>query len=127
MRRPRIGKKGQHSFMFMDRKTSEEIRIVKQHASEIWNHSPIQGPVKVEIEAAFPCPKSAYRVKNPAKAQHKDSKPDIDNIAKFYLDALCNGLVVEDDCQVISLSIGKHRLAQGEDAYTKVKITKVTT
>ena len=40
-------------------------------------------------------------------------RPDIDNLAKFVLDAF-NGLIYKDDCQVVSLKVVKIRDNEGE-------------
>ena len=78
--------------------------------SECW---PITGAVAVRITAVFPCPKYLYRKRVPAEACFKSNGPDVDNIAKHYLDALCaSGIVCLDDRQVVSLQVLKLQAAQ---------------
>jgi Holliday junction resolvase RusA-like endonuclease len=49
------------------------------------------------------------------------TKPDIDNLAKFYMDCL-TGSVIQDDCQVFSLTLNK---VYAETECTKIMITPV--
>ena len=82
------------------------------------------GPVKVHIMALFPRPKKHLgtgknrgMIKNRAPRFYT-IKPDCDNLAKFYCDVM-NGIVYEDDKQVVSLSVMKE---YGHDARTIIQI-----
>lgn len=73
------------------------------------NHDfPRTNPAHVQIEFFMPIPKHQTKLKEnlfrwlPISTK----KPDIDNLAKFYLDA-ANGVIWKDDCQIISLKIKK--------------------
>lgn len=73
------------------------------------------GPVAVRIVAKYPCPKSKHRKRTPLSAQWKPNGPDVDNIAKHYLDALlASGMLADDDRQVASLQVLKVQVAQGD-------------
>ena len=74
---------------------------------------PIQGPIIVHINFHIKRPKSHYRtgkyegiVKDKAPIAHT-SKPDIDNLAKFVLDA-CNNVLWKDDSIIVDLHLVKH-------------------
>lgn len=72
--------------------------------------APFRRPVEVEIGAVMPVPRS-WSAKKRAQAiagvvAHV-SRPDLDNIAKAVLDAV-NGVVIEDDCQIVSMVSVKH-------------------
>lgn len=68
------------------------------------------GPLRVEIVAYYPIPKSWSKVQKRtalAGETRPEVKPDLDNLAKAILDAL-NGLAYEDDASVTDLIIRKH-------------------
>lgn len=67
----------------------------------------INGPIRAEIDAYMPIPKS-YSKKRRAEMEGKpcDKKPDADNIAKSVLDAL-QGYAYEDDKQITLLTVTK--------------------
>lgn len=70
---------------------------------------PLDGYLRVIIDAWFPIPASTSRKQRAEMiAGHilPDKKPDIDNITKSILDAL-NGLAWEDDKQVVQISVSK--------------------
>lgn len=66
---------------------------------------PIKGPVHLIIQAEYLIPPS-WSKKKRAAAEWKESKPDADNIAKIFKDAM-NRIVFEDDAQVASLIVQK--------------------
>ena len=73
---------------------------------------PLEGPLKINLEFFFPRPKNHFR-SGKYKEQIKDSAPrihtfmpDIDNLAKFILDAM-NEHFFLDDRQVVE--IGAHK------------------
>lgn len=71
---------------------------------------PIEGPLEVEIHFGFQRPKSHFATApgmlRPSAPKEKTSKPDVDNLAKFVLDAL-NGHAFHDDAQIVSLLVTK--------------------
>lgn len=58
-----------------------------------------QGAIYLSLKFHLIRPKSSKR-------PYPTVKPDADNIGKLYLDAM-NGILYEDDCQVIVLSLEK--------------------
>jgi Holliday junction resolvase RusA-like endonuclease len=85
---------------------------------------PLTGPLAVRIVAKYPCPKSQHRKTKPPKARWKDNGPDIDNIAKHYMDALlASGMLAGDDRQVASLQVLKIQVAQGDSPSTLIEVT----
>ncbi len=82
------------------------------------------GGIALRIVAKFPCPKSKHRKRTPLEAQWKSNGPDLDNIAKHYMDALlASGMLADDDRQVCSLQVLKIQVAQGEAPCVIVEIT----
>lgn len=72
-------------------------------------------PVKVDVIAFFPEPKSATKAQRDSMRSGQilpTRKPDADNILKLVLDAL-NGLAWHDDAQVTSVTCKKLYGAEG--------------
>lgn len=72
--------------------------------------SPLEGPLRAELEVFLPIPKSDSKKKKELKKTGKmrpTVKPDIDNITKSILDAL-NCLAYADDKQIVECVISKY-------------------
>jgi Holliday junction resolvase RusA-like endonuclease len=70
---------------------------------------PLTCPVAITMTFFFVPPKSCSKVRRREYLMgisNHISKPDVDNLAKFYMDCL-TGVVLGDDCQVFSLSLHK--------------------
>lgn len=65
----------------------------------LFRNPPHSGPVFIEIEFHMPMP--SRRSKSVDLLCHT-SRPDIDNLIKYYLDCM-NGIVYLDDAQIVSL------------------------
>lgn len=105
--RPRVTKTG-HAFTPKD--TAEYENLVRLYFTQTYpRHVPITGPIRAEISAYFPIPKSWTKKK---RQQWKEGgvypvvKPDADNIAKSILDSL-NNIAFTDDSHVIELNVRK--------------------
>ncbi len=92
-------------------------------------HKPIKpwkGPIAIDIEFYFKRPVSHIRkdgkLRKNAPQQHT-YKPDIDNLAKFVLDAL-GGLFFDDDRQITKMTTTKSYI-YGVNA-TQIKIYKLS-
>ena len=86
----------------------------------------IQGPVHLEIIAIFPVPASYSKAKRQACLMgdiFPTKKPDLDNIEKLVCDSL-NGVVFEDDVQVVRVSARK---IYGEKPRLIVTVTPIDT
>jgi len=62
---------------------------------------PLEGAIRAIVNISYQVPKS-WSKKRQITANYKTSRPDIDNIAKFYFDVL-NQIAYNDDAQVVSL------------------------
>lgn len=70
---------------------------------------PLTVPCAVEMVFRFPIPASARRKTMPDKIKAGDpytSRPDVDNLAKAIMDAIC-GLAFTDDALVVEISARK--------------------
>lgn len=85
-----------------------ENEIKAQAASAMGASEPLETPVAVYlyINHAIPASYSKKRKEACLNRFERPKKPDLDNVAKAYLDAM-NGIVYRDDVQVVSLHVTK--------------------
>lgn len=108
--RPRFARRGNFVSTYTDSATLDyEANIRSAAQAAMGSSEPLETPIGVYLYVRIPIPASY------AKKRHKDcidqierptKKPDIDNIAKAFLDAM-NGVVYKDDTQVICLHVTK--------------------
>lgn len=125
-KRPRFARRGRFTTTYSAQET-EESKIMAQIISllgEKWE--PIKGPLSMSFIFEFERPKTHYGtgknagiLKGSAPVFHIQ-KPDLDNLKKFYLDAM-NELVFKDDSQVVDITAKK---MWGSEGKTSVKIEK---
>lgn len=107
--RPRASSRGGFVRMYTDAKTlSYEAIIAKQAGYAMGTLEVLATPISMRIVALYPIPVSWSKRKQQLALSGDliPGKPDLDNVAKAVLDAL-NGVVYEDDKQVIRLVIEK--------------------
>lgn len=88
---------------------SYEKAIKEQAVSAMGASEPLETPVAVYIYISMPIPQSYSKKRSAACLSGEEKpakKPDIDNIAKAFLDAM-NEVVYKDDTQVVSLHVTK--------------------
>ena len=105
--RPRARKIGSFVSIY-DSQTQEKQQVTWQIRHE-YSEKPLSFPLSVDILFALPIPKqtSKVRTRNMLEGIIVPSKrPDIDNLVKFILDCL-NGILFDDDSQIIALSARK--------------------
>jgi len=125
--RPRFRRTSKGVMTHPTKKTHESSQRIKEMATKLMKgRDKLIGPLEARIHAMYPCPKYKHRVRNPPKASLKHNGPDVDNIAKHYMDALlASGIVADDDKQVVSLLVTKIELAQGAEPYTLIAIDEI--
>ena len=104
--RPRFTKTG-HTYT--PKKTHDyESDIKIQAAQAMGSAEPLETPVAVYIyiNHAIPASYSKKRKEACLNRLERPKKPDLDNVAKSFLDAM-NGIVYKDDVQVVSLHVTK--------------------
>jgi len=79
-------------------------------------------PVIVRLDCYFARPKSRKKLAETYHAQ----KPDLDNIAKLYIDAAIVGNVIADDKQVIRINAGKYYALDGDEPRVDLEIFEAT-
>lgn len=78
-------------------------RIMKERNYELIDK---EIPLDVEINFNFKLPNVSNKKKKMLEYTPVMKRPDIDNLVKSVLDSM-NGVVFQDDCQVITLTAGK--------------------
>jgi Holliday junction resolvase RusA-like endonuclease len=104
--RPRFTKTGR---TYTPKKTSDyEGMIADKAMVAMGPATPLETPVAVYIyiNHAIPASYSKKRKEDCLNRFERPKKPDLDNVAKAYLDAM-NGIVYKDDVQVVSLHVTK--------------------
>lgn len=114
--RPRATFVAGHATIYTPKKTQGyEARFASAYGEKYPNQEPMQGAIRVTINAFFSLSKADFNSKGEpnkkgtAKLQGEmlpTKKPDCDNVAKAVLDGL-NGVAFQDDSQVVSLLISK--------------------
>lgn len=93
-----------------DPKHSEKIGLKWSFAAQFRQQGylkPLEGPIGVQVDISSPIPKSwSKKRKRKALGSFVKTKPDLDNIEKFYFDVL-NKIAYKDDSQIASISSQK--------------------
>ena len=114
--RPRATIRCGHAAVYERAEDKSYKGLIQFHAMKAMENKGLSSPIcpddigfQVSLIAVKAIPKS-FTKKNSKKAfeglMAPQTKPDLDNIAKSYLDAL-NGIVWKDDSAVTSLSVSK--------------------
>lgn len=118
--RPRACRRGKHIHMYSD----QEV-IMEQYKNQIrsdFQQKPFSVPVEVSATFFFPIPKGTSKVRTTemqANILKPMKRPDLDNLLKFILDCM-NGIVYEDDSQVVSF--GKVQKRYGDEGISVIHI-----
>ena len=111
-KRPRFARRGKFVMTYSDEEIEEGRWLL--HLMQAMEHERMMiGPVEVTLFFLFARPKGHYgtgrnqgRLKDSAPRFHTVKRDDIDNCVKFALDCM-NGVVFQDDCQVVLLRAAK--------------------
>lgn len=108
--RPRFSRVGSFTKVYTDKQTlGYEAKITYFAKQAIGSTEPLKTAVSVYLYVRLPIPQSYPKKRRDACLNGSElpcKKPDIDNIAKTYLDAM-NGVIFVDDTQVIDLHVKK--------------------
>ena len=94
---------------YTPKKTVDYEELIADKArSAMGSSDPLETPIAVYIyiNHAVPASYSKKRKEGCLSRLERPKKPDLDNVAKGYLDAM-NGIVYKDDVQVVSLHVTK--------------------
>jgi Holliday junction resolvase RusA-like endonuclease len=94
---------------YTPKKTVDYEKQIADKASQAMGSSePLQTPIAIFIciNHAIPASYSKKRKESCLNGLEWPKKPDLDNVAKVYLDAM-NGIVYKDDVQVVKLRVTK--------------------
>ena len=85
-------------------------------------YSPPSTGFSLKFSFFMPIPKSwSNKKKKESYGAHHTSKPDIDNLIKWYMDVLQNALY-EDDKQVHTITAEKRYINEGEEPRTEIEV-----
>lgn len=120
MPRPRVSKRGQ---VYYPKNITECKKICIKHIKEQieiqhWEQPEKIQPVKVTMEFVHPRVK---RLKCNERT-FKVTRPDIDNIVKFYLDVCTQSEIWVDDSVVAVLQVSDHYAGVYEEPHTYIKV-----
>ena len=94
---------------YTPKKTVDYEKLIADKAKQAMGSSePLETPVAVYLYVNHAIPQSYSKKRKEACLNRfeRPKKPDLDNSAKAYLDAM-NGIVYKDDVQVVSLHVTK--------------------
>jgi Holliday junction resolvase RusA-like endonuclease len=94
---------------YTPKKTVDYESLIASKASQAMGSSePLQTPVAIFIWINHPIPASYSKKRKESCLIGLEwpKKPDLDNVAKVFLDAM-NGIVYKDDVQVVKLRVSK--------------------
>jgi Holliday junction resolvase RusA-like endonuclease len=108
--RPRFSRVGNFTKVYTDKQTLTYEAMIATFAKQAMGGTELlKTPVSVFLYVRLPVPQSYSKKRRDACLSGLEKpckKPDIDNIAKTYLDAM-NGVIFLDDTQVIDLHVKK--------------------
>jgi Holliday junction resolvase RusA-like endonuclease len=123
MPRPRFTKTGRTYYPKSVQETKERItKAIKDAAvCNSWQMPDKKQPLKVTMQFVHP------RINRNKSAQrtYKTTRPDIDNIAKMYLDCCTRAEIWFDDNQVCILELSDHYAGIYEEAHTTIIIQEI--
>lgn len=108
--RPKFARRGNFVSTYTPTKTRDYETVIKEAAKKaMGSNELLKTPVTVAIYITVPIPQSYSKKRTEAclkDIERPIKKPDIDNIAKCFLDAM-NDVVYKDDTQVLTLHVTK--------------------
>lgn len=108
--RPRASVRGGIARLYTPEKTRSYEGMIRSRALDLMtDRQPLEGPVELVLRAQF-IPPLSWSKRKQERALVGDiqptGKPDLDNIAKAWSDAL-NGVAFKDDAQIVRLQLEK--------------------
>ena len=108
--RPKFARRGNFVSTYTPTKTRDYETVINEAARKaMGSNELLETPVTVAIYITVPIPQSYSKKRTEACLSGSEKpikKPDIDNIAKCFLDAM-NEIVYKDDTQVLTLHVTK--------------------
>ena len=108
--RPRFSRRGKFTKVYTDQATLDYETAIQECANKaMGSQKPLETPVSVYLHIRVSIPQSYSKKRSAAcltGIERPAKKPDIDNVAKAFLDAM-NGTIYLDDTQVVELNIKK--------------------
>jgi Holliday junction resolvase RusA-like endonuclease len=105
-KRPKFARRGNFVSVYdTQKKETDDIKI--QMLAQ-WPHKPIETGLEIEILFFMPIPASwsKKRKESALKSETHKTKPDLDNLVKFFFDSM-NDVIYSDDRLIYKLTSGK--------------------
>lgn len=130
-KRPRFVRRGKHTSTYNPSET-DEGRAALHIIRAMEGHERITGPCSAIINYIFQRPKSHFGTGRNSEKLKPSAHPypikkregDVDNLEKFVLDC-GNGIIYDDDSQVVTVTHGKRYCELGEGPKTIIRIVEV--
>lgn len=100
------------------------IQLAAKDLMGVTKANPATGPLFVELTLVWDRVGRVDKI-DADKRIWRDNGPDVDNVAKAVLDA-CNGILWDDDRQVVCLTVKKFYGRVGESAHTRILVRAFT-
>ena len=108
--RPRFSRFGKFTRVYTDKQTLDYEAVIKFFAAQAMGSTDLlETPVSVFLYIRHAVPQAYSKKRTEAclsGLEQPCKKPDIDNIAKTFLDGM-NGVIFKDDTQVVDLHVKK--------------------
>jgi len=108
--RPKFARRGKFVSVYTPKKTKTyEDKVAEVARIAMGDQEPLETPVTVSIMIYFPVPASYSKKRREACLNQTEmhlKRPDMDNVYKAITDAM-NGIVYQDDCQIVSMHVDK--------------------
>ncbi len=126
--RPRAARSGRHIRLYTPEKTASYEGVIALTARQAMAGACLlEGPLATSLDIRLPIPQSWSARKQAAAlagTEHPTKKPDVDNVIKAIFDAL-NGVVWDDDTQVVQVMVRKRYAAVPGVAVEIAEVTRL--
>ena len=103
------------------REAKQHVRSAAGEAMKILDGKMLEGPLVFKAQFGLVLPKSQWRKRTPVPMRWREKKPDLDNLIKTCTDAM-EGIVYQNDSQLVRYVCEKVTVAQGDAPFTKIMI-----
>lgn len=111
-------KKFGHGYVYESKNAREARKMYQEQLQKIAPDHPLTKAVSLEIEFE-------YVIKDKKKkGTLKTSRPDLDNVAKLFIDELMKAGFIVDDSQIVKLCLFK-RFSEDDEARIKVDLKEI--
>ena len=111
-------KKFGKGFVYESANAKTARKIYREGLKAYAPETPFEGAISLEIEFSY------FIKDKKKKGKLKTSRPDLDNVAKLFIDEMMHVGYFKDDSQIVSLHLSK-RYSDDDNAEIKVTIKEI--